>query len=192
MNIFELTFPRTEHPPKKINPPSLPSLSLRPSIHRFNISIENASKTHPRKKKTKINGRQESCDEIKFIHISFYDERETNDRSLILNLKKKKKKIWKRKISIEKMIFLRVRLVYMLYIYTYIHTYLVPTYYTYMRSFCPSSLQKRKTLSSCFVFCPNEKSERKRKVRAKKVRAKKKENKREEILFTSYLPTKGR
>lgn len=162
MNIFELTIPRTEHP-KKSKPPSLPSLSLRPSIHRFNIAIEkNAKPTY--QKKTKINDLQESCDETKFHPIPFYsttNEKRTIDPSPALSRRKFENS--KRKKSIEKK--KRFSCEFDFFACCTYYTYLVPTYYTYMRWFCPLSLSKDKNSKFFFCFFPDEKSDRRGKER---------------------------
>lgn len=172
MNIFELTIPRTEH--QKKNPPSL--LSLRPSIHRFNIAIENASKTHI-PKKTKINGRQELCDETKFIPFhSTTNEKRTIDPSPAISRRRKfeNSKIRKQKINqAKKRFFCEFDLFTCC---TYTHTYLVPTYLLYIYEVILSIISlSKKSLRVCFVFLPNEKSERRGKDKEgqKKVRAKK-------------------
>lgn len=129
----------------------------------------------------------------KFIHISFYDERETNDRSLTtLNLKTKKK-IWKeKKKSIEKMIFLRVRLVYMLYIYTYIHTWYLLLYIYEVILSIIHHLSKENPSEFFFLFSPSTKSQRGKERKGKgEKKGKKKGKKKEEILFISYLPYLG-
>lgn len=120
--------------------------------------------------------------------------RTRNDRSLTLNFKTKKK-IRKQKINQEKKkMVLRVRLVYMLYIY--IHTY-IGTYLLYIHEVILSIISlslKRKPLRVLLFLLPmksqrgEEKSERKKKVRAKK----KKEKKKKETRFILYLPIQGR
>lgn len=126
MNIFELTIPRTEHPQKNPNlPPSLLSPPIHPSIQPYHRKRKQNPPT--KKEKRRLTADKNYAMKPNLLHpILFYDERETNDRSLILNFKTKKKiRKFEKKISVEKMIFLRVRLVYMLYI-LYIHTYMVP------------------------------------------------------------------
>lgn len=122
--------------------------------------------------------------------ILFYDERETNDRSLTtLNFKTKKKKNWKRKISIlkKKGFSCEFDLFICCTYYTYIHTwYLLLYIYEVVLSII--SLSQPPPLRVLFVFPPNEMSERKRKVRAKK---KKEEVQSEDILFIFYLPYLG-
>lgn len=80
--------------------------------------------------------------------------RTRNDRSLTRTFKTKKKKIREKKNSIEKMIFLRGRLVYMLYIY--IHTY-IGTYLLYIHEVILSiiSFSLKKNLRVLFLdFAP--------------------------------------
>lgn len=71
---------------------------------------------------------------------------------------------------------------------TYIHTYLVPPIHTYMRSFCPLSLQKRK--DSEFFFCffyltESRIGEEKKRKGNKKERKKKR---RKSVSCSTYLP----
>lgn len=112
--------------------------------------------------------------------ILFYDEREMNDRSLILNLKTKKFRKKKKR-------FLRVRLVYMLYI-----LYIPGTYLLYIHEVILSIISpKKKRLWVLFLFSPLTESRRGEEKKGK-VRAKKKKKKKKEIRSIFYLPTLGR
>lgn len=190
MNIFELTIPRTEHQKKTPTnlPPSL--LSRRPSIHRFNIAIENESKTHP-PRKTKINDLQESCDETKFI--PFYST--TNEKRMIdplssisrrrrkfENSKIRKQKIDKKKdFSCEFDLFICCT-----YIHTYIHTwYLLLYIYEVILSIISFSLKKNLRVLF-FGFCPLRKS---RRGEEKKGKGKKKEGEEEKGNPFHIVPT---
>lgn len=147
---FRINNPATEHPKKKANlPPSL--LSRRPSIHRFNIANEEKAKPTHQKKRRLTTDKNYAMKPNSSHSILFYDERETNDRSLTtLNLKKMKENSKKTKNQEKKDLFCQFDLFICC---TYIHTYLVPTYYTYMRSFCPLSLFLSKKNSEFFFLC---------------------------------------
>lgn len=155
---FRVNNPANRTPKKRSTlPPSL--LSRRPSIHRFNIAIEKP--THEKKRRL-TTYKNHAMKPNPSHSILFYDERETNDRSLILNFKTKKKiRKFENKKSIEKKRYSCEFDLFICCTYTYIHT-LVPTYYTYMRSFCPLSLSlSKKTYEFFFwILPPKEKSER--------------------------------
>lgn len=120
--------------------------------------------------------------------ILFYDERETNDRSLTRDFKTKKiRKFENSKTNNQqkKRWFCEFHLFICC---TYIHTYLVPTYYTYMRSFCPLSLQKtKKKAPSLFCFSLRWKVGSDRRGKEKKGQKEKKEKKKKENRFIFYL-----
>lgn len=107
----------------------------------------------------------------KSVHISFYDERETNDRSLSLNFKTKKKKNWKRKneINWKNDLPASSTCLYVVHtIHTCIHTWYLPTIHIWGHSVHYLFLSQKKLAGSFFVFPRTKTSERKRKVRAKK------------------------
>lgn len=119
--------------------------------------------------------------------IRFYDERETNDRSLIRNFKKKKEKNRKKKRNQlkKKRFFCEFDLFICC---TYIRTYLVPTYLLYIHEVILSiiSLKKRKD-SEFFLFSPT----KSRRGEEKKCKGKKRKEKRGDpfyILPGTYLP----
>lgn len=166
---FRINNPANRTPKKKQTnlPPSL--LSRRPSIHRFNIAIEKESKTHPPKKQRRLTTHKTHANPSH--SSSTTNEKRTIDPSPALSRRRRK---FEKKNQLKKKSFLRVRLVYMLYIHTY-YTYLVPTYYTYMRSFCP--------FPSISQPPPPPRGEEKQGKGKKKRKTKKRKS------FSSYLPT---
>lgn len=147
MNIFELTIPRTEHPKKSQT--SLPpfSLAVHPSTHRDNIAIEKKAKpTHEKKRKlTADKNHANPCHSIL--------RRTRNERSIPRPEFQDEENSKIRKQKIDKKNDLPASSTCLYVVHTY-YTYLVPpTYYTYMRSFCPlSHLSKKENLRVLLLF----------------------------------------
>lgn len=152
------------HQKKANNPPSLSSLppSIHPSIQHCHRKWK---QDPPTKKKTKINDRQESCDETKFHPILFYsttNEKRTIDPSPWISRRRRKfvnkKSIEKKTIFCEFDLFICC---------TYLTYILGTSYLLYIYEVILSiiSLKKEKTLSSVLFFLPNENSDRRGKER---------------------------
>lgn len=173
MNIFELTIPRTEHQKKS----TLPLFSRRPSIHRSNIAIENASKTPPRKKKRRLTADKNYAmkSNSSIFHSTTNEKRTIDPLPWILRRRRKfekeEKKInWKNDIPASSTCLYVVHT-----IHTYMHTWYLPTIHIWGHS----------------VYHLSSKSQSKRKVRAKNEKKKRKQIEKKEILFLSYLPYLG-
>lgn len=148
MNIFELTIPRTEHPKKTT---TLPPSPLYPPIHpSIQHCHRKGSKTHTRKKKRRLTTYKNHAMKPNSSHSIL--RRTRNERSIPHPEFQEDERKFEKKISIEKKkMVLRVRLVYMLYIHTYIHTWYLPTIHIWGHSVHYLSTPP----PSSFCFPPN-------------------------------------
>lgn len=128
-----------------------------------------AKPTHEKKRRLTTTYKNHAMKPNPSHPILFYDERETIDPSPAISRRRKFEKGKKKR---KKRVFCEFDLFICC---TYIRTYLVPTYYTYIHEVILSIISKKP-----LFFLPKEKSERKRKVREKK--------RRKSFSHRTYLP----